>query len=416
MQPLAAANEGTIRIMPPSPHDEQLVWQLISGQGRMQARSVMSPTEPLSTGRAAGFSDRVLGDGRAWRVYSIAVDNDGSMLHVAQTLDDRRREKLRVALASLCAALGIGLVATVWLSRRVRIELAPLVRLSEAVRRLDPTSAASLPPATRDELVPLRDAVIELGERLSRMIANERAFIAHAAHTLRTPLAGMDAQLAAAMQECPPQGLPRLQRTRDALARLNRVVLALLHMFRSGTDLNLQPIDLSALLARLPFEGLSLTVVQPMVLFADPDLMTAALLNLLENASRHGARQVTLEVLAVGADLLLRIQDDGSGFDLDGLPAMQQAIDSQDYARGKGLGLGLTLADLVARAHGGRLRLLAGPAGATVEIVLRPARKAGGRDPSTFQAASVSMSSAREAPMKAGETSASITSVEMPAR
>ena len=416
VQPLAADNEGTIRVMPPSPHDEQLVWQLISGQGRMQARSVMSPAEPLSSGPAAGFSDHVLPDGRAWRVYSIAVDNDGSMLHVAQTMDDRRHEQLRVALVSLCAALGVGLVATVWLGRRVRIELEPLVRLSEAVRRLDPLAVASLPPATRDELVPLRDAVIELGERLSRLLANERAFIAHAAHTLRTPLAGMDAQLAAAIQECPPQGLSRLQRTREALARLNRVVLALLNMFRSGTDLNLQPIDLLTLLARLPFEGLSLTVVQELTLVADPDLMTAALLNLIENASRHGARQVTLEVRAVGADLLLRIRDDGSGFETERLPAMQQAIDSQDYTRGKGLGLGLMLADLVARAHGGRLRLLAGPAGATVEIVLRNAALAAGRSPARSQVASMSMSSARDAPMKAGETSASITKVGMPPR
>jgi signal transduction histidine kinase len=358
----------------------------------------------------------VLADGQAWRVYSIAVDDDGSMLHVGQTLDDRRLQQLRVAVVSLGAALGVGLVAAVWLSRRVRIELEPLVRLSEAVRRLDPLAAASLPPATRDELVPLRDAVIELGERLSRMLANERAFIAHAAHTLRTPLAGMDAQLAAAMQECPPQSLPRLQRTRDALARLNRVVLALLNMFRSGTDLNLQPVELSALLARLPFEGLTLTVVQQVPLLADPDLMTAALLNLLENASRHGARQVTLEVLAVGADVLLRIQDDGSGFEVERLPVMQQAIDSQDYARGKGLGLGLTLADLVARAHGGRLRLLAGPAGATVEIVLRHLGQAAGRGPARIQTASASMSSARDAPMKAGDTSASITSVGMPRR
>jgi len=49
-----------------------------------------------------------------------------------------------------------------------------------------------------------------------------------------------------------------------------------------------------------------------------------------------------------------------------------RAIDRQDYTRSEGLGLGLTLADLVARAHGGRLRLIGGPAGATVEILLRP--------------------------------------------
>ena len=376
VSPLAASTEDTIHIMPPSPHDERLVWQLISGQGRMQARSVRSPPEPLAMGAGSGFSDRVLSDGRAWRVYSISVDNDGSMLHVAQTLDDRRQQQLRVALVGLGSALAVGLAATLWLRRRVRLELEPLVQLSEAVRRLDPLAAASLPPATRDELLPLRAAVIDLGERLSRMLVNERAFIAHAAHTLRTPLAGMDAQLAAAMQECPPHTLPRLQRTRDALGRLNRVVLALLHMFRSGSELKLQTVDLDDLLARLPLDGLRLLVNRELPLVADPDLIAAALVNLLDNASRHGARQVRLSVLAAGTDLLLRIEDDGSGFDAARLPAMQQAIDRQDYTRSQGLGLGLTLADLVARAHGGRLRLVGRPGGATVEIFLRPALKA----------------------------------------
>jgi signal transduction histidine kinase len=198
------------------------------------------------------------------------------------------------------------------------------------------------------------------------LVERERAFAAHAAHTLRTPLAGMDAQLAAAIQESPPLGLPRLRRVRDALTRLNHVVVALLHLFRSDRDLQPQAIDLTPLLARWPFEEMALTVDAQAGLQADPELLTAALLNLLDNSQRHGAHHVAISVRANGAEVLLRVEDDGSGIDPERLAALQRAIDQQDSSGP--LGLGLTLAGMVARAHGGRLRLSADAQGTRIEM------------------------------------------------
>ena len=366
VQPLARDTEGPIQIMPRSPHDERVAWQVFSGDGQMQARSQTSPPEPLALLGREGFSDRVAADGTAWRVYSITVDADGSMLHVGQRASDRVQQQWQVLAVSLGAALLAGLLTSVWLGRRVRRELEPLVALSDAVRRHDPMQGPTLPAATRDELVPLREAVIALGQRLSQLVERERAFTAHAAHTLRTPLAGMDAQLAAAMQESPPQGLPRLRRAREALTRLNHVVVALLHLFRADRDLLPQAIDLTALLARWPFEQMTLTVDAQAALRADPELLTAALLNLLDNSQRHGARHAAISVRAAGAEVLLRLQDDGSGIEPERLAALQQAIDRQD-ASGP-LGLGLTLSGMVARAHGGRLRLAADAQGTVVEM------------------------------------------------
>lgn len=374
VQPLAQGNEGPLRIMPPSPHDERLVWQVVSSQGHLQARSVRAPGDPLAPLTSDGFSDRSTPDGTAWRVYTIQVDDDGSKLHVAQRTDERQQQKMQVTFVSLGMALLVGLATSIWLGRRVRHELDPFQGMSDAVRTHDPLAGAELPPATRDELVPMRDAVMALGQRLSQLVERERAFAAHAAHTLRTPLAGMDAQLAAAIRESPAHGLPRLRSARDALARLNHVVVALLHLFRADRDLRIEPIDMAALVARWPFQGLSVKVDQRVPLLADTELVTAALLNLLDNAQRYGAANAVVHVLREGDAVLVRVEDDGPGIAPDRLHALQAAIDGrQDNGPA---GLGLTLASIVARAHRGRLRLDAGEWGTRVELGFEDAETA----------------------------------------
>ena len=179
-------------------------------------------------------------------------------------------------------------------------------------------SGTALPPAERVELQPIRDAIDELGRRLAQRIRQERAVVAHAAHALRTPLAGMDARLAVALRECPPgrPAPPAPAAHPEAAARLSRVVTALLTLFRSGVDIERRPVDAAELLADIPMPGLRLDFAAAFTaegparatpLPADADLLTAALANLLDNAVRHGARQVSVEPVDGG----LRLVDDG---------------------------------------------------------------------------------------------------------
>jgi two-component system sensor histidine kinase TctE len=205
-------------------------------------------------------------------------------------------------------------------------------------------------------------------QRLDLRMATERAFSAHAAHALRTPLAGIDAQLAVALRECPPPLGARLQRVRDAAARLQGVVAALLGLFRTSGPTIRAPVDVVRLLARLPVAGLQVQVHADTTVLADADLLAAALVNLLDNALRHGAEQVTVQTTAAGG---LRLDDDGPGVPAQRRQQLQAALDAQAY---DGVtGLGLMLADRVARAHGGRLWLPATDQGFAVELHLGPA-------------------------------------------
>ena len=275
------------------------------------------------------------------------------MLYVAQSHDEQVEAALEIVLNAALATLAIALLSHLWLRLRVTGELAPLQRLSARLRTHDLLApGATLGAAERAELQPVHQAVDQLAAQLVRRLAQERAFSAHAAHALRTPLAGIDAQLAVALREAPDSLKPRLQRVRAAATRLQRVVAALLTLFRSDVQPQPETLRLDALLARLPVEGLTVTVAPEAELTADPDLLAAALLNLLDNAVRHGAHRVQVSLAAPG---VVEVADDGPGVPPERRAALRQALADGDAAAASGLGL--ALAHLVARAHGGWLEL-----------------------------------------------------------
>ncbi len=362
---------GGERIFPASGEGD-FAWQLVA-DGRVLRRSANAPTAPLlPNGGVAGFSN-VPG----WRVYGSASGRAGQRLFVAHTTREREEAQLEVVMSAVLAALSIGLLGYAWLRLRVRAEMRTLDRLSRRLATHDPLAAApeaaSLGAAERAELEPVQRAIDDLGRRLAQRVTHERMVAAHAAHALRTPLAGMDAQLAAALRESAPETRPRLQRVRDASVRLQRVVRSLLDLFRIGADIRRQAVSLGALLAHLPVSGLEVAADPQASIDADPDLLAAALSNLLDNAQRNGATQVTISLPSPGR---IRLTDDGRGIDPERLAALRAALQAQAY-EGQ-TGLGLMLADLVARAHGGRLELPPVTAGFAAELVLAPQPGGGG--------------------------------------
>ena len=342
---------------------DHFAWQLVGPQGQVLLRSDKAPEQPWLPLPTAGFVDAASG----WRLYGQRLPDGERMLYVAQTRDERRESQAEVALGSVWTALVLAIVSSVWLRRRVRRELQPLTDLTQALARYEPLPPGTpLAPATHAELQAVQDAITALGQRLARRVANERAFSAHAAHALRTPLAGIDTQLAVAQREAPDAMQPRLARVREAAGRLTRVVSALLALFRSGAELQWQAVDLQALLARLPHEGLDLQLHAAGPLQADIDLLTATLINLMDNAVRHGATRVVMHLDGSAGQQHLRLHDDGRGVDPQRRADLADALDHQAY-EGR-MGLGLMLADLVARAHGGRLTLPVVDTGFAVEL------------------------------------------------
>jgi signal transduction histidine kinase len=343
----------------------RFAWAWFDAAGRTQRASPGADAQRWQPA-GPGFADR---DG--WRVYGLALPGGQGLLVTAQTRAERREARGEAAGYALLAALALaalGLPLLAWLSTR---ELRPLQRLAQRLAafdagRSDPRGLAdALGPADRSELAPVHAALRQLGARLGVRLDFEREFAAQSAHLLRTPLAGIDAQLAVALKEQP--GQPRLQRVREASRRLQHLLLALLRLFRSAPEMHRTPLDARMLLAGLPLGALVLEDGPACPLDADAELLAAALLNLVDNAQRHGATRLWLSQPAPASLLLV---DDGRGV----AEAQRQAL-RERLARGAAAstaeqGLGLRLAQLVAEAHGGGLSLPAGAPGFAVLLTL----------------------------------------------
>lgn len=351
-------------ILPAPPHEEHIVWQIVHQDGHLLKRSHRAPAAAFFTTAHEGFSDGP----EQWRVYGVHLPGQPSWLYVAQRGAERIQSGHEAALFVVLSAVIVSLFWTLVLRRRVAATLRPLDDMARQIPLYDPLRPlTSLPPANRAEIAAIRGAVTELGQRLARRIENEQAFAAHAAHALRTPLAGMDAQLALAEREASPEAMPRLARTRAAVERLKRVVQSLLAFFRPQAEMELQTVALADLVAQLPVEGLQIELEGEGSLYCDPNLMAAAVANLMDNAIRHGAKRLQLSADRLDEGQVLRLRDDGPGLSAErrqGLLAELRQRGSMTTAHGTApaLGLGLSLAALVAQAHGGDLDLAGGDA------------------------------------------------------
>jgi signal transduction histidine kinase len=350
-------------VLPQTPHDERLVWQLVDERNQVLIKSHIAPAAPLAPTYAQGYSEFTSG----WRVFSMRLADRGPTLHVAQSQAERFEARTEAVLFAVAAALLVSAISALWMRSRVRTELEPLSTLADRIAAFGIDSPSpDLPPPKREELATVRDAIVALAGRLEQRIESERAFTAHAAHALRTPLAAIVAQLAVAQNLASPDVRPHLIDSRIAAHRLGNVVCALMTLSRAGEAIRPRRVELRALVQQLPVhERLMVKVTSHDRLIADPDLLAAVLLNLFDNSAKHGASDVeVIHVRVNGIDRLV-VQDNGSGG--GDIAPSQHVPRPGDDSLASG-GLGLALATLVAKAHGGEAFVAPAQAGFRVEL------------------------------------------------
>ncbi len=336
---------------------QRFAWQWVSHQGAIQARSLGAPPAAWRASSQLG-----LFDAGPWRVYGMRVSQGEGTLYVAQSQAERIEASFEVAISAVLAVLAIGIAGQFWLRRRIAGELASIKTLSERVmgwnKRLATSKQRPWGLPEREELEPVHTALDALSTGLEAQIAQERAFSAHTSHALRTPLSGIDTQLAVALRETESHQArlrTRLEKMRQSAQRMQGVVESLLTLFRHGSNILRETIDLNALLAGMSLPpNITVQVISVAPLHANTDLLSAALFNLLDNSLRYGAK--TIRVTSSRPDVL-EICDDGPGVSADRLKALQSELAGQSEHSSEAVGMGLWLAQRVAVAHGGQLAL-----------------------------------------------------------
>jgi signal transduction histidine kinase len=281
-----------------------------------------------------------------------------------ETLDHLLRElALAGSLALVLAALaGYGLAAAA-------------LRPVEAMRVRAQAISASTPGArlprlrSRDEISRLAETLNAMLARLEAAIAHERRFVADASHELRTPLALLKTELEVALRrrrtrEELEQALRSASEETDRLTRLAEDLLLIARSDSGELPVRRERVAAAEVLGDVArrFQGLaaekgrSLELVPPdgLLLDADPARLEQALGNLVDNALAHGAGRIVLSAEPSGELVTLHVEDEGPGFPPSFLSGAFDRFSRSDEARsGGGSGLGLSIVDLIAEAHGG---------------------------------------------------------------
>jgi two-component system, OmpR family, sensor kinase len=300
---------------------------------------------------------------------------------VGTGLDDRHD-----ALRSLLALLVIGGGAALALASLAGYALAAAaLRPVEAMRR----RAAAIAPAIGGQRLPVppaRDEIGRLGETLNDMLARleaafarERTFVADASHELRTPLSILKTELELAVREgrSPEELRAALESAAEETDRLVRLAEDLLVMARLDQGkLPLRPaqLELGELAAsvaarfepRASAAGRSIAVRDGdgIVVRGDRARLEQAVGNLVDNALRHGAGDVVLDVRPVAGGAELHVIDGGPGLAPDFIDHAFERFARADGARSRGgAGLGLAIVAAIAASHGGSARAANVPGG-----------------------------------------------------
>ena len=272
--------------------------------------------------------------------------------------------------AVLVIAGGIG---AYWLARAA---LAPVERLRRQVASLSErdTGSAVQVPGTHDEIAALAGTMNDLLARLHGALARQRAFVSDASHELRTPFAVLRGELELA--ERPGRSKEELSAAVASAAaeaeRLTRITDDLLLLARGDeATLSISPAhtDVALLLAqsaehaaaRADAAGATCRVSVPAGLIAvvDSGRIRQAVDNLIDNALRFAPRGTEVDLCAAmaGQELVIEVRDRGPGFPPSFLPHAFERFARPDLGRARdagGAGLGLSIVQAIAQAHGGR--------------------------------------------------------------
>ncbi len=275
-----------------------------------------------------------------------------------------------LVFASLVAG-AVGLLLSLVLFRMVVRPIYDMMTMAERIASGD--YAARARAVSSHELGSLTDSLNRMAKALGTLERLRTDLVANVAHELRTPLANLRGYLEAISDGVTSASPETICLLHEEVMRLVRLVEALHELSLFAARLprtRLESVDMVTLVPRLvslrrgEFTGKEImlhsdvTVNSPVQ--ADPDLLTQAIHNLIDNALKFtpAGGEVTLRVAHVDTAVRVAVTNTGEGIDPEDLPFIFERFYRGDKSRSResgGAGIGLAIVKEVARAHGGEV-------------------------------------------------------------
>ena len=313
-------------------------------------RSLMGVTHP--TERAAGDHIRLLGR---------PVGRDGVVV-VGVSLDPYRHTVRLAGFGTVVLDVFVLLAGALVARRAVDAALRPVAHMTTRAAEWSENDLhrrfALGPPV--DELTALAATLDGLLGRLDAALRHEQRFSAEMAHELRTPLAGVrgEVELALRANRTDADRRRALEAVLAGTERMANVVDTLLAAARSdsvrgSSDAVTATRSVERLVrpvAEAHRRGLVVHVPdEPLIVGTSEEVVTGALHPLFENAVRHAAQAVGIDVARADGTVVIAVTDDGAGI----AAGDAERIFEPGVSDAGGAGLGLALARRLARSAGG---------------------------------------------------------------
>lgn len=312
-------------------------------------------------------------------IFTVTVWQDST---VSQTFVNDQVLRALGVMAVLIGTVAILL----WFG--VKLGLKPLLELEDAISR---RNAEDLSPIRRSVPIEARGIVQRLNHlfgQVSNSIDAQNNFVSDAAHQLRNPIAGIRAMAdsittAPSLDVAHRRGHELVSAATHASDLANRLLT--LERVRSGAAVDAKrPLVLAALCqaavdsidvracrrgVRVNFDANGHDAV---LVSGDALMLGEALENLLDNVLEHGGDGLTRATVRLDIEnehAVIWLCDDGVSVSAEAVPIVMARFGQGEP--GSGSGLGLPIAEAVARHHGGQLTLLPGAAGLCVKMSIR---------------------------------------------
>jgi two-component system OmpR family sensor kinase len=288
-----------------------------------------------------------------------------------------RRPAWHVFGALLVVAFGVAMAALPVVARLTH----RLERLQRGMERWgNGNLGLRVPVRGHDEIASVAASFNRAADRIQALLAAHRSLLANASHELRSPLARLS--MAAELWEQSPSPARRSEIERN-LAELDQLIDEILlasrleHTQSSGlADADREPVDLLALAAEEAARTGATVDGAVVEVAGDARQLRRMLRNLLENAGKHGAPPVEVDVSRIEPNRArIEVRDAGQQ-----IPAGERERIFEPFYRPTGRsegtggwGLGLALVRQIVLLHGGTVRCEAATEGGTAFIVELPA-------------------------------------------